>query len=302
MQDLLTQGYAAIPGRPNGVIQLDDANKKWINDPANHLSDAEKKNAAFQAAMTAALHNDAQAGNNNDGMSSTWANYSLAQGATTITTANYVSTFDEFGFGGLVETDSSSAVVQGGPVRQGEDLIKAQGGVYFSLPQADQALQGEVLRADTTVRTSENEEERTAAQAKLDAWDHGARREELLQGSLADARAAGQDGVWICVRTNGAPPPDPAAGYAAHGDGQGLAAQYAAQTGGPPPQDPDARYHWTQLTSIQDGVATISDGGEDDARYSISVNDLMAALAKSDDISAGTGGGSATVAGAVRKR
>jgi hypothetical protein len=302
MQDLLTQGYAAIPGRPNGVIQLDYANKQWINDPANHLSDAEKKNAAFQAAMTAALHNDAQGATTlTGGTTSTWANYSLAAGSTTITTTSWIVNFDEFGNGGVTETDSSSLVVQGGPVRQGEDLIKAQGGVYFSLPQADQALQGEVLRADTTAKTADDEGERAAAQARLNGWDHGAERQNLLQASLDAARGAGQDGVWICVQTNGAAGPDPAAAYAANGNGQALATQFAAQTGGPAPQDPDARYHWTQLTDLKDGKATLSDG-DADAQFTIGVGDLMAALAKSDDVNAGTGGGSATVAGATRKR
>ncbi|MDB5095805.1 MAG: hypothetical protein JWM80_226 [Cyanobacteria bacterium RYN_339] len=299
MTDLLTQGYAAIPGYTKGVIQLDEANKKWINDPTNHLSDAEKKNAAFQSAMTSALNNDAQSSNNNQ-YSSTWANYSLANGSTTLTTATYTDSYDEYGYGGSMQTGSSDAVVQGGPVRQGEDLIKAQGGVYFSLPQADQALQGDFLRTDTELRTTEDDQTRVAAQSKLDSWDHGARREAMLQSSLDGALAGGQDGVWICVRTSGDAPADPAGSYVANGDGQALAAQYTSKTGAPPPQDPDAKYHWTQLTDIKDGVATLSDGG--DEPLTIPVSALMTAMAKSDDINAGAGGGAASVQGAVRVR
>jgi hypothetical protein len=300
MTDLLTQGYAAVPGYPNGVISLDPANKAWINNAANGLNDAEKKNAAFQAAMTSYLNNQAQAGGNNQ-YSSTWASYSLASGTTTLTTANYQDTYDEYGNSmGTQQTDTSDVVVTGGPVRQAQDLIKSQGGVYFSLPQTDQALQGEFLRTASEIKATDNDDVRSADQAKLDTWDHGAKREQALQDALDAAQAGGQEGVWVCVRTDGNGPPDPAAGYVANGDGQALLQQYSAKTGAPPPQDPNAKYHWTQLTGIKDGTATLEDANGDEV--AIAVPDLVAAMAKSDDISAGTGGGSATVVGGTRTR
>jgi hypothetical protein len=316
MRDLLTQGYAAIPGYPNGVIQLDEANKAWINDPANGLSDAEKKNAAFQASMTGYLN--AQSGSLYGG--STSAVHSLATGDVTVTTTMVIDVSDPM-IGYFSIDNSFSNVTRGGPVRQAEAVIEAQGGEFFSLPQADQQVQGEFLRTmqeiqqiDAVLGNPEfwgSEEDITAmserrqeAEAKLAGWDHGAARQEAFTTAFADAVAEGKEGMWVAVRTQGDPPPDPTAGLVGNGGGNtyDLFNEYTKKGGGlPPPVDPNIKYHLTQVTGIQDGIATLEDASGFVEQVPVDV--LMGILAKSDDVNAGAGGTarSQTGGGTVRR-